>query len=337
VPLRSCPDWRLAPATELTPTRSTAQKIDELAKDSLLLGSVVVALWEKRDAGGRIFVIAVPALGTPPSRKASATNAYVSFGLSDSSAMMESNARTTRTVLSGILRLAARHDAIRGNLVRDAGPIREERKRRDALTLDEMRRLRARVAADDVARRQDLPDLVDVLAATGMRIGEALALRWSAVELENGQNEISATLMRVDGQGVVLREQPKTKAGLRIIQIPRWCVELLRRRSQDVPSNPEDLVFPAPRGRRRQPNNTMTYLRAAFNRAGYPEVTAHTIRRSVATLMDSAGLTAREAADQLGHARVSMTTDHYFGRRARATGAADVLEAIGPPPTEDGK
>jgi integrase len=62
--------------------------------------------------------------------------------------------------------------------------------------------------------------------------------------------------------------------------------------------------------------------------AGYPQITSHTLRRNVATLMDAAGLTARAAADQLGHAKVSMTTDHYFGRRKRSTGAARVLEAV---------
>jgi len=43
--------------------------------------------------------------------------------------------------------------------------------------------------------------------------------------------------------------------------------------------------------------------------------------------MDKAGLSARSAADQLGHAKVFMTTDHYFGRSVRTTGAA-VLEAV---------
>ncbi|MBI1759256.1 MAG: site-specific integrase, partial [Actinobacteria bacterium] len=51
------------------------------------------------------------------------------------------------------------------------------------------------------------------------------------------------------------------------------------------------------------------------------------------TLMDRAGLTARAAADQLGHAKVSMTQDHYFGRRTARTGAADVLESVQQPPT----
>jgi hypothetical protein len=43
---------------------------------------------------------------------------------------------------------------------------------------------------------------------------------------------------------------------------------------------------------------------------------------AVATLMDHAGLTARQAADQLGHAKVSMAQDNYFGRKVVRTGAA---------------
>jgi integrase len=49
-------------------------------------------------------------------------------------------------------------------------------------------------------------------------------------------------------------------------------------------------------------------FRDAFRAAGFPWVTAHTFRRSVATWMDRSGLSARAAADQLGHSQVSMTT-----------------------------
>jgi len=45
--------------------------------------------------------------------------------------------------------------------------------------------------------------------------------------------------------------------------------------------------------------------------------------------MDDAGLTARSAADQLGHAQTAMTQNVYFGRKARTTGAAEVLEVLG--------
>jgi integrase len=44
--------------------------------------------------------------------------------------------------------------------------------------------------------------------------------------------------------------------------------------------------------------------------------------------MDEAGLTARQAADQLGHAKVSMTQDTYFARKTLDTGAARALAIL---------
>ncbi len=64
-----------------------------------------------------------------------------------------------------------------------------------------------------------------------------------------------------------------------------------------------------------------------FAAAGYPWVTSHVYRKTVATLMDQAGLSARQAADQLGHAKVSMTQDNYLGRRLTSRRTATTLDA----------
>ncbi len=45
-------------------------------------------------------------------------------------------------------------------------------------------------------------------------------------------------------------------------------------------------------------------------------MTSHVFRKTAATILDEAGLSARLVADQLGHARPSMTQDIYFGRKA---------------------
>lgn len=55
-------------------------------------------------------------------------------------------------------------------------------------------------------------------------------------------------------------------------------------------------------------------------------VTAHAFRKTTATILESAGQTPREVADQLGHAQTSTTVDDYFGRRRRNPGAAQHLE-----------
>lgn len=61
-------------------------------------------------------------------------------------------------------------------------------------------------------------------------------------------------------------------------------------------------------------------------------VTSHVFRKTAATILDEAGLSARQVADQLGHARPSMTQDTYMGRKLVDRRAADALEdALGGP------
>lgn len=237
-------------------------------------------------------------------------------------------AKATRAVLSGMFGLAVRHDAIRGNPVRDVASIRQRPRERRTLSLAEVRDLRAKLAADPRAIGQDLPDLVDILLATGLRIGEAVALTWSAVDLDAGTVEVTGTIVRVTGHGLTIKPKPKSRSGRRVVELPAWAVAVLRDRKARLPVNEWDVVLPSPSGRLRDPSNTQHHLRQALTRAGYPDVTSHAFRRTVATLMDLAGLSARAAADQLGHAKVSMTSDVYFGRRIAATGAAAVLSAI---------
>ena len=113
-------------------------------------------------------------------------------------------------------------------------------------------------------------------------------------------------------------EAPKTRAGFRTLVLSSWAVEMLRLRP---PGRPDQTVFCSVPGGLRDRDNV--------NAAGFEWVTSHTFRRTVATLMDQSGLSARAAADQLGHSHPSLTQDVYYGRRIANTGAADVLEVFG--------
>lgn len=57
-------------------------------------------------------------------------------------------------------------------------------------------------------------------------------------------------------------------------------------------------------------------------------MTSHVFRKKAATELDRAGPTARQIADQLGHAKVSMTQDRYLGRRLTDRQTAEVLEQL---------
>ena len=59
-----------------------------------------------------------------------------------------------------------------------------------------------------IAEVADAP-LLRLRLATGLRRGEALALRWSDVDLTNGLLRVRGTLSRVNGHLVI--SEPKTK------------------------------------------------------------------------------------------------------------------------------
>jgi integrase len=236
-------------------------------------------------------------------------------------------ARLCRTVLSGMAGLATRHDALEHNPVRDAGRLSSGRPKRvpRALSVTEIRELRTRLKDDEKARERDLPALVDMLLATGLRVGEALAVTWDAVDLSAGTVEVRGTVIRVKDQGLMIKSAPKTKAGFRTLVLPSWAMEMLKLRPY---GGPDQTVFCSGPGGVRDRDNVISDLRAALNAAGFEWVTSHTFRRTVATLMDQSGLSARAAADQLGHSHPSLTQDVYYGRRIASTGAAEVLEVL---------
>lgn len=235
-------------------------------------------------------------------------------------------AKLCRTVVSGICGWLVRQDALRSNPVRDTTPLEGSADRTArALTPSELRRWLAILDADEYAVRKDLPDLVRFLLATGVRLGEALGVTWSDVDLDAGLVSIERTVVRIAGRGLVTKP-PKSRTSYRVLPLPCWAVDLLaerRRRTTDVGP-----VFPDARGGYRDRNNVERDFRLVRAGTAFEWVVPHTYRKTVATLLDSDGLSARFIADQLGHSRVSMTQDFYLGRRAVDATVATSLEQL---------
>ncbi|SFT82707.1 Site-specific recombinase XerD [Geodermatophilus amargosae] len=241
-------------------------------------------------------------------------------------------AKTARSVLSGMLALAVRHGALPANPVRETSLKRTQRRTAQApraLTVPEAQQLLARLSADPEASRLDLPDLVEFMLGTGVRIGEACAVRRSAVDLDGASLVVAATVVRIPGRGLVIQEFPKSVAGRRTIGLPSHIVELLTRRTErDRLPGALEVVFSSPSGRLRDPHNTSGDLRKAFDRADFDWVTSHVFRKTVATRLDEAGLSARQIADHLGHNRPSLTQDVYMGRGLPSPQAAAALQRL---------
>lgn len=245
----------------------------------------------------------------------------------------DGTARWCRVCLTGMFSMAARHDAIGQNPVRETSTRDRPATEIRALTLEEVALLRKNIAAwagsntMGPPRGDDLAELVDVLLGTGLRIGEALALRWPDVDLDSEIPTITvaATIAQVGGK-YFLQETAKTKAGHRAVVLPRFVVDALRRqRERELPAE-DGLVFPSARGGVRSPNNVRRQLRQARgDDLGW--VTPHAMRRTAATFIDrAAGVDA--AAAQLGHSGTRVTTAHYVQKAALAPDLRDALEAM---------
>ncbi len=316
--------------------------------------------------------------------------------------------KSCRSVISGILGLAVRHGAIRTNPVRDANSILSGPKRRPrALSETERREWFAMLANDPKAIEADLPDLTAFLLATGARIGEALGLTWSDVDLHGGQVKITHQVTRITGRGLV-RTGTKSSAGERVLTLPERCTTMLVERFNNG-VHAEEPVFCNALGGFRDPSNVRRDLRRArsplgsrarqelgsmlakarrtarhsradvaarmawsksrvelvetgrvhldideavaladlyglsagqqaelialAHEAAAPSsadaldwITSHSFRKTTATILDDAGQSARQIADQLGHARPSLTQDVYMGRRAKNPAAGAALE-----------
>ncbi len=237
-------------------------------------------------------------------------------------------ARVARSVVSGVCGYAARRDGLRSNPVRDVGNLESgEGRAARALTAEECQEWLAILDADPYAVQKDLPDLVRFLLGTGVRIGEAMGVTWDDVDLDQGLLHVRRTIVRVKGVGLVAKST-KSRAGLRVLRIPSWLADVLAKRRPDDGGGATP-VFADANGGLRDRNNIERDFRKVRTGTPFEWVVPHTYRKTVATLLDDGGLSARIVADQLGHARISMTQDVYMGRLVVHPLAASSLEALG--------
>jgi integrase len=242
-----------------------------------------------------------------------------------------SSAKQAKAALTGMFKLAVRHDAATVNPMRETRTITRSKRVARALTDEERVDITDKLRADtDLGRRArelDLPDLVEFMLATGCRIGESLAVRYADVDFAARTIDINATIVRVRGKGLQ-RLPPKTQASRRKLVLPEFAVLMLQRRQHEVRfASPEGVVFPSPFAKTlRDPHNTAGDLREIREGLGYEWLTSHVFRKTVATRLDDAGVSNRQVADQLGHARPSMTTDTYMARKVVNPDAARILD-----------
>jgi integrase len=257
---------------------------------------------------------------TPPRLDAAIRSVRTAHGVT--------TARRARTVLRGGLQLAVMAGVLGSNPVRDLAPIKTKTTPQGApaLTGAQLRELVAAVQASEFCHSRDLADPIVLLVATGLRRSELLGLYWTDFDPKAATIAVTGKLIRQRGKGLVRVGEAKSKAGIRTIPLPAFAVDMLKKRRRKPYIGSQTMIFPSTAGTWRDPDNFNSQWRSAREDLGVADVTSHSFRKSLATLLDDAGLSARIGADHLGHAKVSMTQDRYMSRGRQHTQVADLLD-----------
>jgi integrase len=180
------------------------------------------------------------------------------------------------------------------------------------LDLDDARQLL------ETARGGRLYALWAVAIGVGLRRGEALALRWSDVDLDGGTLRVEQSVQRVDGK---LRfAPPKTARSRRTIPLPSVCVAALRahwaaqnaeRLGAGLAWHDFGLVFTTSIGTPIEPRNLNRSFDALCARAGIRRLRVHDLRHTCASLLLAQGVAPRVVMEILGHSQIAVTMNIY--------------------------
>lgn len=254
-----------------------------------------------------------------------------------STAQKFDTARQARNIMSQVMMLCVRYGAAPFNPVRDAVTVRKPRRAEvRALGLEDIALLRKAVREWEdrpaLARGRRnvtlLPQIVDTMLGTGLRIGECLALREADVDLDAEVPTLTVTGTVVRAEGRLLRQpKPKSDSSRRTITLPAFVVTAIREALDlGLDGGPDALVFPSTRATLRSPSRVRDQLREAQASIG-TTVTPHDFRRTVATQVANS-TTIGNATALLGHADEGTTVRHYVKRTHVAPDLRVVIDQL---------
>lgn len=162
--------------------------------------------------------------------------------------------------------------------------------------------------------------LFRLLAFTGARIGEILALEWSDIDFNGNSLSINKTLTRGLNNRLMV-DVPKTRSSVRTISIDKTTLQVLRLWKTKQAEDYFKLGFNT--GNRNQvifTNSKNAYVNSAKVYKDYikivekytlKRITIHGFRHTNCSLLFEAGASIKEVQDRLGHSDVQTTLSIY--------------------------
>lgn len=161
--------------------------------------------------------------------------------------------------------------------------------------------------------------LVHLMSYTGLRQGEALALKWSDIDFENKKITVNKTAVRIKEKQTL--QTPKTKNSKRVISIDPNTLSILKSWKKDQIKiyfkngkhfeGDENFIFTNQRAEWVHIHNFIRYFKRFIAEHKLKPITPHGLRHTHASLLFSAGVEPKNISDRLGHSTVQITLDLY--------------------------
>ena len=217
-----------------------------------------------------------------------------------------------RRVLRSALTQAVKWDLVPRNAAALVSTPKRERHEFAYLEPDKARAFLAE------AKNHRLEALFTVAIAVGLRLGEALGLRWQDVDLDAGTLTVRYQLQRLKGAPKLV--EPKTARARRTVPLPPFAVAALRahkvRQLEERLLNADvwkdqGLVFASSVWTPMFDRNVRRTLDAILTKCELPPMRFHDLRHTCASLLLAQGTDARTIMETLGHSQITLTLNTY--------------------------
>lgn len=150
-----------------------------------------------------------------------------------------------------------------------------------------------------------------LLAFTGMRKGEALALDWSDIDFKKHTASVSKTVTTgLENEAYI--SSTKTSAGMRVIDLDPGTLNVLKEyRGRNGIVRMSGRIFTTRNGGLISLSKPYAFLKCRVKELGLPDITVHSLRHTHCSMLFEAGWSIKDVQQRLGHRDVKTTMNIY--------------------------
>jgi integrase len=213
-------------------------------------------------------------------------------------------------LLHGIMTTAVEDGKIRRNPCRIKGAGQEYSKERPVIPVTTLVEL-----LDHVPERYRALLLLATFA--NLRFGELAGLRRGQLDIEGCSVHVETSTAEL-GDGRLIDDDPKSRAGTRTVSFPRDIVPELRvHLERFAQAGADGLVFVGPKGGRMRRSNFRKFWNRARGAVGLPELHFHDLRHTGNTMAAAQGASLRELMERMGHSSTRAALIYLHATRER--------------------